>query len=86
MIPLLASEIEGKNGKKFPYPSLIYVIHSSQKELKTPFEHLTKKMPLVTYRLVERAKAKGEKIEEVEADIATPATGPNVATRSSRPS
>ena len=62
-------ECEEKKNWRLPFPSLIYGILLSQRELKTTAEYLTKKKPLVSHRLKED-KAKREKIEETVEELA----------------
>ena len=65
---------ERKQGLKLPFPFLIYGVLATQKELKFDSKFLTKKKPLVTYRLMEKVKSKGEKSTSADpnATISTP--------------
>ena len=49
------------------------VVH---KELKYDLEFLTKKKPLVIYKLVEKAKTKGEKFASANLDVIISAPAP----------
>ena len=78
MFEFIASHKNGrKQGQKLPFPFLIYGVLVAQKELKLDSEFLTKKKPLVTYRLVEKANSKGEKFEvpttNLDVTTSTPA-------------
>ena len=73
----------GKNqGQKLPDPSLIYGVLATQKELNFDYEFLTKKKPLVTYRLVKRGKSKEEKSTSADPEVTTsvPASSADVTT------
>ena len=67
---------EKKQAQKLLFPSLIYGVLVAQKELKFDFEFLTKKKPLIIYKLVEKAKTKGEKSTSTEPDVTTFALAP----------
>ena len=65
-----------KKGQKLPYPSLIYGVFAAQKELRFDYEFLTKKKPLVIYRLVEKSKSKQEKSISSDPDVTISALAP----------
>ena len=50
---------------------MIYGLLAVEKELRFDFEFLTKKKPLVIYRLVEKNKSKGEKSTSADPDVTT---------------
>ena len=87
MFEFIASHKNGrKQGQKLPFPFLIYGVLVAQKELKLDSEFLTKKKPLVTYRLVEKAKPKEKKsgVPIPDPDVTTSAptntnSGPTLA-------
>ena len=67
---------EKKQAQKLPFPCLIYGVLASQKDLKFDLEFLNKKKPLIIYRLMDKAKTKGEKSTSTDPNVTTFAAAP----------
>ena len=78
----IAAHLNGKRrNQKLPFPTLIYGILLSQKELREGNEYLIPLMKTVSYKMKEKVKSQGEGDDEVVPEptiVARPATYLNI--------